>query len=80
MLLPKDAKNAKDVGGFVGSLWSSKRHAGPQRRTQTQPATAVHGVPKAPGRITVQGDNHSGTNTTVACAWAVGAYIRRVLS
>jgi hypothetical protein len=47
-------------------------------------ATAVHGVPKAPGRHTVQGDYHGGTNTTVtyacACAWDVGAHIRRVLS
>ena len=49
-------------------------------------ATAVHGVPKAPGRLAVQGDNHGGTNNTTvrtwacACAWNVGAYIRRVLS
>ena len=44
-------------------------------------ATAVHGVPKAPGRLTVQGDNHGGTQHAPSpCAWDVGAYIRRVLS
>ena len=47
-------------------------------------SAAVRDIPKAPGRLTVQGDYHGGTNTTVArtCtyAWDVGAYIRRVLS
>ena len=59
------------------------RRSGRGRRSAT---ATVQGVPKAPGRLSVQGDNHGGTNTTVArtwacaCAWNVGAYIRRILS
>ena len=56
-------------------------------RGRRSAATGVHGVPKAPGRLAVQGDNHGGTNNTTvartwarACAWNVGAHIRRVLS
>ena len=61
-----------------------RRRSGRGRRSA---ATGVHGVPKAPGRLAVQGDNHGGTNNTTvartwarACAWNVGAHIRRVLS
>ena len=47
-------------------------------------SAAVRDIPKAPGRLTVQRDNHCATNTTIAhsCtyAWDVGAHIRRVLS
>ena len=47
-------------------------------------SAAVRGIPKAPGRLTVQRDSHCATNTTIAhsCthAWDVGEHIRRVLS
>ena len=90
---PLGAVATDDAGSQEGLAAEEYGQAGPTppipgvvpRRECRSAATAVQGVPKAPGRLTVQGDYHGGTNTTVACtscacAWNVGAYIRRVLS
>ena len=90
---PLGAVATDDAGSQEGLAAEEYGQAGPtsaypwsrSRRGRRSATAAVQGVPKAPGRLTVQGDNHGGTNTTVArtacaCAWNVGAYIRRVLS
>ena len=64
---------AAEEYGQAGPAAHSRCRSWPGRRAA---ATAVHRVQKAPGRHGVQGARHGGTTTTIACARAVGAYIR----